>query len=246
MKAIITGMNGTVAPVLARHLIQAGHQVVPWNRSVVPIEDPAAIRGFIERERPDGFFHVATGSPCWAEWVARVCAERSVRFLYTSSASVYSAAQTGPFTVAVLPEPADDYGRYKLHCEQLVRTANPRAHVVRLGWQIGTAPGGNQMVDFLERNFQAQGLIEASTRWYPACSFLEDTAATLARLMENHPADLYLLDGNPGLSFHEIAVGLDRMLGGRWRITSTSTPVQNNRMIDARVAVAPINRFIHI
>jgi dTDP-4-dehydrorhamnose reductase len=242
MKAIITGMNGTVAPALAKHLTQAGHQVVSWNRFLVPIEDPDAIRGFIERERPDWFFHVATGSPRWAELAAQICAERSIRFLYTSSVSVYSAAQTGPFTVAVLPKPNDDYGRYKLLCEQLVQSANHEAIVARLGWQIGTAPGGNQMADYLERNFQTQGGIEASTRWQPACSFLEDTAAALSRLMQDLPAGLYLVDGNPGLSFHEIVVGLDRLLGGHWRITPVSIPEQNNRMIDERAAVGLITR----
>ena len=38
MKALVTGMNGTVAPALASSLSKAGHTVMPWDRSVVPID----------------------------------------------------------------------------------------------------------------------------------------------------------------------------------------------------------------
>ena len=63
MKAIVTGMNGTVAPVLARTLIDAGHTVIAWDRSRVPTDNREAVRDFIHGEHPDWFFHVATGSP---------------------------------------------------------------------------------------------------------------------------------------------------------------------------------------
>lgn len=63
MKAIITGIHGTVAPVLARTLVAAGHTVVPWYRELVPPDDPQASAAFIAREQPEWFFHLATGSP---------------------------------------------------------------------------------------------------------------------------------------------------------------------------------------
>lgn len=142
MRALLTGMNGTVAPALAQHLSNHGHLIIRWDRSRVPIDNPDGIRAFIREARPDWFFHVATGSPGWAEWVARACAEQGVKFLFISSVSVFSPAQGGPLTVHIPPEPADDYGRYKYACEQRVRHANPDALIVRLGWQIGTTPGG--------------------------------------------------------------------------------------------------------
>lgn len=242
MKAIITGLNGTVAPVLAQHLSDSGHLIIPWDRSVVAIDNPDAIRNFISETKPDWFFHLATGSPSWAELVARACAEQGIKFLFTSSVSVFSTSQRGPFPVNVSPEPGDDYGRYKLECERRVQSANPDALVARLGWQIGTAPGGNHMVDFLERTFKTEGRIEASIHWYQACSFLPDTAQSLAQLMQAYPAGLYHLDGNPGLNFHEIVTNLNRLRNGHWVVSPVDTPILNNRMVDSRIQVIPITR----
>ncbi len=145
----------------------------------------------------------------------------------------------------VLPEPDDDYGRYKLACEQRVQAAHPEALIVRLGWQIGEVPGANHMVDYLDRMFRAQGHIEASVHWYPACSFLADTAPSLIRTMQTCPPGIYHLDGNPGLNFYDIAVGLNHLQGGRWVVNPSERPIQNNQMVDPRVQVSPITRRLH-
>ena len=117
----------------------------------------------------------------------------------------------------------------------------PRAHVVRIGWQIGDRPGGNQMVDHLDRTHRAHGRIDASTLWFPGCSFLADTADSLASILRLPPG-LYHLDGNPGLNFFEIAAGLNRRLGEPWTVVPVAGLVQNRRMLDPRVSVAPITR----
>lgn len=239
MKALVSGMNGTVAPHLARALAGAGFSIVPWNRALHPVDHPDAVRFFIECEKPDLFCHLAMGSPDWAEWAARTCHKSGIPLLFTSSVSVYSASQVGPFTPQDIPVPADDYGRYKLECERRIQAAHPGAHVVRIGWQIGTAPGGNQMGDYLDRTFKEHGRIEASTRWFPGCSFIPDTAAALLRILDLPPG-LYHLDGNPGLNFFEIATALNHLLGNPWQVTPVEGLVQNHRMIDRRVTVTPI------
>lgn len=240
MKALVTGLNGTVAPVLARVLADEGHTVVGWDRAVIPTDDPEAARAFLGREQPDAVFHLATGSPDWAALVAGLSAESDIAFLFTSSVSVFAASQRGPHTVEATPTPEDDYGRYKLACEQVVRAAHPGAHVVRIGWQIGTRRGGNQMVDHLEQTHAREGRIAASTAWVQACSFLEDTTEALVYILRSLPGGLYHLDGNPGLSFYEIATALNAWLGHRWKVEPTESPALNNRMIDPRVPVRPI------
>jgi dTDP-4-dehydrorhamnose reductase len=240
MKAVITGMNGTVAPALAQALVRTGHTAVPWDRTLIPIDEPAAARHFLQAEAPDWFFHVATGPSEWAERVARMCAQQGISFLFTSSVSVFSPAQTGPFVVDDRPEPDDEYGRYKRTCEQRVQAANPGAIIARLGWQIGRLAEGNQMVAFLHRTFETAGEIEASTAWFPACSFLPDTAVALITLMHSSTPGLYHLGGNPGLSFYDIVMGLKKLLHAPWTIVPTPTPVQNSRMVDGRIPLKPI------
>ena len=244
MKAMITGMNGTVAPAIASILKETGHDVVGWDRTMVPTDHLDAVRQFIGQEQPDWFFHVATGSPDWAAWVAQVCVEEDVKFLFTSSVSVFSAKQTGPFSVDVLPEPDNDYGRYKFECEQHVQQANPDAIIARLGWQIGTSVGGNHMLDYLSRTFAAEGEIDASTAWFPACSFLPDTAVALVSLITTFPPGLYHVEGNPGLNFYEIVTGLKQLQQTSWKIKPTTAHQQNNRMIDGRIQIKPITNYL--
>jgi dTDP-4-dehydrorhamnose reductase len=120
--------------------------------------------------------------------------------------------------------------------EQRVRAASPLARVVRLGWQIGDAPGSNNMVDFLAARQAEDGAIGASRRWYPACSFLADTAAALERAAAL-PPDLYLCDANRRWTFLEIVTALNVRHGGRWQVVTDDAFVYDQRMVDPRLDV---------
>ncbi|MFM8682680.1 MAG: sugar nucleotide-binding protein [Chthoniobacterales bacterium] len=242
-KVIITGMNGTVAPVLANELRGRGCGVVAWDRGAVSPDDGEAVARFIREVKPSAIVHCAMGSAQWAEDMARVCADEGSRFLYVRSASVYGTQQQGPFTVNDAPEPCDDYGRYKLECEQRVRGANDQAILVRIGWQIALRRGGNNMVEHLAQKQAEHGHIDASTEWVPACSFLEDTARGLAGALDGVPPGLYLLDGNPGWSFWQIACALNRAMEGGWDVRESKDFTWNNRMVDNRLGIISIADF---
>lgn len=239
MRWIVTGLNGTVAPVLAQALRSRGDEVVAWDRSAVPVDDDAAVRAFVERVEPDGIAHLAMGSPDWAAAMAGLCRERDARFLFTGSVSVFAPEQRGPLSVAVTPSASDDYGRYKYECEQAIAAANPDAVIARIGWQIGEAPGSNTMTDYLTRH-AAEGPVEASTRWVPSCSFLPDTAEALVGLADRREAGVYHLEGNPGLSLYDIATRLRVAMRASWEVVATESVDMDNRMVDPRVSVRPI------
>lgn len=240
MRWIITGMNGTVAPALAAALRERGDEVVAWNRAEVPVDDEQASRRFVDDVQPDGICHLAMGAPEWAAHMAAMCREKGLRFLFTSTVSVFGPDQQHPLTPQVEPAAADDYGAYKRECERQVLAANPDALVARLGWQIGTWTGSNTMLNHLAER-AAQGPIEASRAWRPSSSFLPDTAAALVNLLDRDGAGVHHLEGNPGWSFLEIAQGLNRVLGLGWEIVETDEPVFDNRRVDDRVRVAPLS-----
>jgi len=237
---LLTGVNGTVAPAVAAELRRRGSGVTAWDRGAVSPDDREAVARHIRAVKPTALVHCAMGSPQWAEDMARTCAEEGSKFLYISSASVYGAHQQGPFTIEETPEPSDDYGRYKLECEQRVCAVNANTIVVRIGWQIALRRGGNNMVEHLAQKQAEHGHITASTEWFPACSFLDDTAMALSEALETSPPGLYLLDGNPGWSFWQIAVAVNRAMGANWDIRPTSDFQWNNRLIDKRLSVASI------
>lgn len=241
MKAIITGMNGTVAPALARRVAEQGLEVVPWDRTREPIGSERAVRAFIERERPMWVCHVATGPIEWAEWIARACAPLGSRLLWTGSASVFSERTPAPIPPDAPADATDDYGRYKAECEQRILGANPDAVVARLGWQIGDAPGSNNMVDYFTREAE-KGAIRASTRWVPSCAMLNDTAVALVALMARAEPGVFHLEGNSaGLSMFDLATRINHAQRRNWTIEPTDEPHRDNRMHDPRVRMAQVS-----
>jgi dTDP-4-dehydrorhamnose reductase len=249
LKAIITGGRGTVGSALASFLSARGNQVVLWDRNVVPIDCYQPMEDFVRRERPDVLFHLAIASQStgktneswlvnyeWTSELAWITRQLGVRFVFTSSVMVFSDKAKGPFTLESVPDAPEGYGYEKRVAEQRVFHQNPNAIVVRLGWQIGDAPGSNNMIDYFEKH----KAIKASPKWLPACSFVRDTAPTLASLATAEPG-LYMMDANKKWSFFEIASALNKTHGNRWKIEANDEFVYDQRMIDSRVVVPPLN-----
>ena len=236
---LITGFRGTVAPVVATALQRDGFEAVGWDRNIVPETDLAGSLRFLECSRPQRVYHFGMGPSEWAALIAGWCRENDRPFLFTSTASVFTGHSDRPYTIADEPDATDDYGRYKYSSESAIQDVNPNALIVRLGWQIGDRPGSNNMVDFFEHS-AADGTLELSTNWFPACSFLEDTADALLALDSRGERGLFHLDGNPGLSIHEIGKRLSELHANRWRIRATTEPRFCNLMRDDRVPVSPI------
>lgn len=254
MKVLVTGLRGTVGRALSAHLHAGGHQVVGWDRAAVPIDRYDAMERFVAETAPDAVVNLAiasrpTGRPHeswlvnhdWPSELAWICRQHEIRFVHTSTVMVFSPAATGPFTLASSSDASEGYGHEKRVSESRVLYQNPHATVVRLGWQIGDAPGSNNMIDFLDRQTRAHGHVPASSRFLPACSFLPDTAAALARAL-SAPPGLYQLDANERHSLFEIATALSALHGHRWRIVETTEPAQDQRMLDPRLEVAPLSR----
>lgn len=241
---LLTGMNGTVAPALAAALEARGFNTVAWDREAVSPDNPDAVARFIRDVEPVALVHCAMGSPLWAAHMAQQCAANDIRFLHTGSVSVFGTHQRGPFTLDSVPEPDDDYGRYKLECEQHVLAANPEARVVRLGWQIALRPGGNQMTDYFTRLQAENGEVAASTEWFPACSFLDDTAHVLAEMATGSLAPapgVYMLDSNPRWSLYDIAEALNHTMGAQWQVRATDDRRVDHRMHDPRLPVPALD-----
>jgi dTDP-4-dehydrorhamnose reductase len=247
MKALITGARGTVGTRLSRLLAANGDTVVAWNRAIVPIDDYHAMEAFVRACAPDVVYHLAIASrPTgrqgeswlvnyeWSSELAWITRVLGVGFVFASTTMVFSNDARGPFTRESVPDATEGYGYEKLRAEERVRYQNPQAIVARLGWQIGEAPGSNNMIDFLFNKSRELGHVPASTRWYPATSFLDDTARALIEL-GRMPPDIYMLDANERWTFYEIASALARRHGDAFRVVPTDDFVFDQRMQDPRV-----------
>jgi len=253
VKVLVTGLRGTVGRALLAELRGQGHQVIGWDRAAVPIDRYDAMDRFVAETAPDVVVNLAIASQPtgrdreswlvnhdWPSELAWICRQRQLRFVHTSTVMVFSPAAVGPFTIESVPDAEHGYGYEKRVAEARVFYQYPQATVVRLGWQIGDAAGSNNMIDYLERAAREHGHVAASSRFLPACSFLPDTAAALARAL-TAPPGLYQIDGNDRHTMWQIACALSEHHGRRWRIVETAEPYQDQRMIDPRLDTAQIS-----
>jgi dTDP-4-dehydrorhamnose reductase len=123
---------------------------------------------------------------------------------------VFDHVPHGPHAVESVRTAQDEYGRNKIRCEDSIRSANPHAMVVRIGWQIDPDTKGNNMLCALDDWQAREGCVSASRAWTPACSFMTDTALAVVGLVERPRPGVLHLDSNAaeGHTFDQIVAAL--------------------------------------
>ncbi len=254
MRLLVTGGTGTVGRALASAALARGDAFIAWDRTIYPPDDDAAAEAALDRHAPDALIHAALPSRAtgranedrlvhedWTARLARAAARRGVRFVYVSTVMVFTDRARGPFAPDSTPDAVEGYGGAKRRGEQAARAAHPEATIVRLGWQIGDQPGGNNMLTFFDDRMREEGRVRASTRWLPATSFLADTAAALIDAAQAAPG-IYHLDANTRWSFFDIARALSAAHGNRWIVEPTDAFVYDQRMTDPRISLPALDR----
>lgn len=215
MRLLLTGLSGTLAPVVARVARAHGHTVLGWDHRSLGFADARAF----ERLRPEAVAHLATAGAAESAALASLAAARRLPFLLMSTAMVFHHEPDGPHGPADARNAQDAYGQSKVAAEDAVRAAHPQAAVLRIGWQIDPQQAGNNMLAQLERWQAEQGEVAASRAWLPACSFMEDTAHGLLRVLAQ--PGVHHLDSNAAeaWTFAELVSALRERFGrSHWRV----------------------------
>jgi len=253
MKVLVTGGNGTVGSRLVQLLKKKGCEVTLWDRNKVAIDDYYQMEAFVSAVKPDIVYHLAVASTPtgkmneswlvnyeWASELAWITKILDIRFVFTSTVMVFSDDAIGPFDLYSQPDASEGYGNEKRMAEERVLHQNPRAIIARLGWQIGEAPGSNNMIDFFDKQMQEKGHIDASSKWLPSCSFLDDTADALYRVAQLSPG-IYMFNSNTHWNFYEIASALNKQYGSPWKIRANEDFVYDQRMMEERITLPPLS-----
>jgi dTDP-4-dehydrorhamnose reductase len=239
MRVLVTGLSGTLAPHVARALRSRGHEVLAWDRDALDpnAADAPAVHRHLESLGVSGICHLGMGAEQWAGAMAGFAAQRGMPFVFTSTAMVFDASSGGPHRVGDARTARDDYGRYKMRCEDAVLAANSSAAIARIGYQIDwDKPEGNNMVAHLLQQ-AASGPIRASVAWVPATSVMADTAAALADLVElarsKQGAGVHHLDSNASdaWTYPQIVAAVSRKLGVSWNVEVTREYVHDQRLL---------------
>lgn len=242
MKAIFTGMNGTVAPPVAHYFQEKGFDIIVYNRDKVSTHHKDEIEKFILDSKADLFLHFAMGSYDWTSMLAMICYKHQIPFVFISTVSVFSNDQRGPYRVDSIPDAKDEYGLYKRESERHVLAYNPNAYIIRLGWQIGLGKGKNQMIDYLYKQMEDQGFISASSLWYPSVSFLTDSAQTIFQITNELPSGLYQVNSNESYTFFEIVTYLQAFYP-EFVVLENKDFNADHRMIDDRVKIRKLSEI---
>jgi dTDP-4-dehydrorhamnose reductase len=256
MRILITGLNGSLAPHLARVARLQAHEVIGWDRRAVSPDEAAAGDAFLHNTQPDAIAHLGFGSEDWAARLANWAAANDRALVFTSTAMVFDHVPDGPHRVNDERTAKDDYGRYKIRCEDAIRAANPAACVARIGWQIDVDDDGqargNNMLAALDKEQLRDGRIRASASWRPACSFMRDTATALLTLIEQRHSGTFHLDSNAddALDFHSLVCMLrQRFARSHWQIEPHDEYVHDQRLLpadDAIVRLPSLRQFAGI
>lgn len=244
MKWLITGLNGTLAPVLARSAAVAGVQVVGWNRARVDPDDITGGAEFLAAERPDAIAHLGMGSAAWAGRLAAHAQGRGIPFVFTTTAMVFEAIPDGPHAIDAERNSQDPYGQYKIACEDAVRSAYPGASVARIGWQIDPSQPGNNMLMALDSWQARDGHVAVSRAWRPACSFMQDTVATLIKLLAMPSPGVVHLDSNAeeGFPFDRIAAALKQAFSrADWVLREHQDYRHDQRLVGSAGLMPPLS-----
>ena len=241
MKAIFTGLNGTVAPEVSKYFKSKGIEVIQYDRNVIPVDNEFEIESFLKLHQPDFFLHFAMGTPEWAGLLAKLTKKLKIKFIYISTVSVYSGKSKGPITLDTLPDAEDNYGKYKRVSEDTVLKNNNESYILRIGWQIGMKPGSNNMIDYLYKEMEKNDVVKASNKWYPSCSFMEDTAKGIFDAITNHPNGIYLINSNDTFSFYEIVTYLSK-IHPIIKVAERKDFIQDIRMVDNRIQIQKLSQ----
>lgn len=225
MRLLVTGLSGTLAPVLAGVARAQGITVLGWDHRSLGFADARAFA----RLAPDAVAHLAMAGAVESAQLATLA--RGLPFVVTSTAMVFHHQPDGPHRPADERSAQDGYGRAKIAMEDAVRAAHAGASIVRIGWQIDPQARGNNMLATLDRWQAEQGEVAASRAWIPACSFMADTAHALLRLLAEpglHHVDSNARDAWP---FSRLVAALRVCYRRNWNLREHADYCHDQRLL---------------
>ncbi|WP_416396454.1 sugar nucleotide-binding protein [Allohahella sp. A8] len=239
--ALVTGLNGRLAPHLKRALNEDDVEVVAFDRTRIDISNRDQQQALLISQNIDAIFHLATGPESWVGTLAGLAREQNIPFVFTSTESVFEPTSPGPFTPAHPADATSDYGQYKIACEQAACQAHPDTLIARLGWQMFDTFDEDNLLTHVRDMHNEHGVLEASTTWLPAVAHVRHTMEALIQLAREGATGTYHIDGNQnGLSFHDLVTLINRHHQMNWNIRKGTEPTRDGRIVDPRLSGSDI------
>jgi dTDP-4-dehydrorhamnose reductase len=145
--------------------------------------------------------------------LAKICAERGVRFVHISTDSVFDGEQTEPYTEDDLPNPRGVYTQTKLDGEHAAFSENPEAIVARVnmfGWSLSNR---RSLGEFFVNNLSAGKNVNGFTDVIFCPMLVNVTARLLLEMLQKNLSGLYHVVGAQAMNKYQFGVEVARTFG---------------------------------
>lgn len=228
MKVVVTGAAGQLGAATADAWSATGHEVIPFTRRDLDINDHAAARRLIGAVAPDVIINCAADNRVDAAEtaplpplavnamavgaLARLSADLDATLVHYSTDFVFDGETDRPYVETDLPNPRSVYAMTKLLGEMLAADA-PRHYVLRVESLFGGRTGGSSIDRMWAAMSSGQPVMAFSDR-VVSPSFVDDvTAATRALVERRAPVGLYHCVNGEYATWFEVVDAM-RRLGG--------------------------------
>jgi dTDP-4-dehydrorhamnose reductase len=171
LKILVTGAAGMLGRDFCEVARARGHDITATDRADVvagmdlfelDVTELAAVRGALEKFRPEIVFHFAAladvdrcethpdegylANVIGTENVALACSEADVTLAFSSTGSLFGGEKTVPYTEYDEPKPISEYAKTKYLGELAIQRIALKHYIFRAGWMFGGGPKDNKFV----------------------------------------------------------------------------------------------------
>ena len=178
MKILLTGKNGQVGFELLKKLNTLG-EVIATDRQELDLENPQAIRDFIDQTKPNIIINAAAYTAvdkaesdselCYqinvvaTEVLTEKAIELNIPLVYFSTDYVFDGLKKGSYTETDQTNPQSVYGKTKYEGEERVRK-HPKHIILRASWVFGSH-GSNFLKTILRLITEKESLSIVADQW---------------------------------------------------------------------------------
>ncbi|MCF6278219.1 MAG: SDR family oxidoreductase [Anaerolineales bacterium] len=238
MKILVTGASGLLGLNLSLQMHPKHHIIgvdranlvnTPFDLIKLDLLDWSALPKLLDDSQPDALIHCAANAlvdacelnPDSAATLngilpgrlAKLCAQRGIRFLHISTDAVFDGRKEGVYTEDDAPNPLSVYARTKLAGENAVLEANSNAIIARVnffGWSLS---GTRSLAEFFVNNLRAGKEVKGFDDVYFCPMFVGDLADTLLGMLEKSLSGRYHVVGSRAITKYEFGQAIAQEFG---------------------------------
>ncbi|MBR5773008.1 MAG: dTDP-4-dehydrorhamnose reductase [Clostridia bacterium] len=237
MKVAVTGCKGQLGADLTAEMEKRNIQAAGIDIDTVDITDYEALEAFIEAEKPDAVVHLAAYTAVdkaeqekekcalinvkGTENIAKICGEKGIKLLYTSTDYIFGGEGDTPFETDSSSAPCNYYGLTKYEGEQAVKKHCPQHFIVRISWVFGVH--GKNFVYTMLRLAENNREIRVVNDQTGSPTFTPDISKLICDMIATDKYGVYHATNEGFCTWAEFAAEIMRRAGKDTKIIPVST-----------------------